>query len=307
MDRVNIIMATYQGEKYLREQLDSILQSEGVDYMISVFDDGSKDHTVNIVESYQSEHPDKIQFVQNKKNLGHFGNFMQGVVGNPFDYLMFCDQDDVWKPDKILKTLACMKQQEVKYSKETPLVVFTDATIVDENLQMLTPSFHQSGRLNTSNLDLAHMLMENKMMGCTMMLNQAMIQKVNELPTQARYHDWWLALIAAACGHIEYLPEQTMLYRQHGDNVVGNLSFLDYVKNRLNNISKQKHAIQETIRQAEELNRIYGKTLSKESKELLEHFVELGGSGFIRRRYLLLKYGFLKSGIVRNIGLFVLI
>lgn len=307
MDRVNIIMATYQGEKYIREQLDSILQSEGVEYMISIFDDGSKDHTVNIVESYQNEYPDKIQLVQNKKNLGHFANFMQGVIGNPYDYLMFCDQDDVWNPDKITKTYQFMKQQEVKHSQKTPLVVFTDATIVDENLKMLTSSFHQSGRLNTSKLDFAHMLMENKMMGCTMMLNQAMIQKVTELPTKARYHDWWVALIAAAFGHIEYLPEQTLLYRQHGDNVVGNLSFLDYVKNRLNSISKQRHALQETIWQAEELKRIYGKSIPKESKELLEQFVTLGEAGFIKRRYLLLKYGFVKSGVVRNIGLFILI
>lgn len=307
MEKVNIIIATYQGGKYIRQQLDSILASEDAEFMISIYDDGSKDDTAAIVEEYVKKYPDQVQFVRNAKNLGHLQNFLQGVVNNPYDYVMFCDQDDVWKPEKIMKTYRCMKEAESQQNEPMPLVVFTDAVIVDENLKELNPSFHQSSGLDTGKLDLAHLLMENKMMGCTMMLNRPLLDRITVLPEHARFHDWWIALIAAAYGKILYLPEGTMLYRQHGNNVVGNRSFRQYVLQRLANLKEQKKAINKLIDQAEEFYQIYQNTLSPQAKRLVEKFLSLRTSGYIKRRYLVLHYGFLKSGLVRNLGLLLIL
>lgn len=307
MDKINIIMATYQGEMYLPQQLDSLLQSTYTDYTISIYDDGSTDHTADIIRTYLERYPDKISFTQNQKNMGHRNNFLQGVIGSSYDYVMFCDQDDVWNVDKIEKTYRCMKLAEAENHSCCPVVVFTDAAIVDETLQPLHDSFHQSGGLDTSKLDLPHMLMENKMMGCTMMLNRAVIEKVTQFPKFARFHDWWIALIAAAYGRIVYLPEATMLYRQHGNNVVGNTSFPSYVKNRLSHLKEQRSAVTENIKQAEEFYRIYQESLPLESKKKIKAFLELGQAGFFKKRYLVLKYGFLKSGFTRNIGLLLIL
>lgn len=307
MDRVNIIMATYQGEKYIRQQLDSILESTYPDFVLSIYDDGSKDHTIEIIESYQKENPDKIQLYKNAKNMGHFRNFLQGVVDNPYDYVMFCDQDDVWKKDKIEVTYQCMKKAEAQQEGTCPIAVFTDATVVDETLRVTHDSFHQSGGLDTSKLDFPHMLMENKMMGCTMMLNRALIKKVTALPEQARFHDWWIALIAAAYGEIVYLPKATMLYRQHGHNVVGNTSFWHYVSNRIKNLKAQKKAISDTIGQAEAFYEMYQGSLPYQAKHQVKLFLSLKTAGFIKRRRIVLKNGFLKSGWTRNAGLMLIL
>lgn len=307
MDKINIIMATYQGEKYIRQQLDSILESTYTDYILSIYDDGSKDQTIEIIESYQKKYPDKIHLYKNVKNMGHFRNFLQGVVHTPYEYVMFCDQDDVWNSDKIEATYQCMKRAEAKHRNKLPIAVFTDATIVDEALQFKHESFHKSGGLDTSKLDFPHLLMENKMMGCTMMLNRALIEKVSFLPEQARFHDWWLALIAAAYGEVIYLPKATMLYRQHGNNVVGNASFGHYVTNRIKNLKAQKKAIAATIRQAEDFYDIYKDTLPSQAKQQVKQFISLKEVGFLQRRRIVLTNGFLKSGCTRNIGLMILL
>ena len=307
MEQVNIILATYQGEKYIKEQLDSILNSTFTDFIVSVYDDGSKDRTLEIVEGYVKKYPNRIQLFCNKSNQGHFNNFMQGVIANPHPYIMFCDQDDIWNSDKIKDTYECMIRAEKQHKEETPIAVFTDATVVDENLNVLNESFHKAGNLDTKLLDLPHMLMENKIMGCTMMMNRALIEKVVSLPKQARFHDWWLALIAAAYGKIIYLPKATMKYRQHGNNVVGNVSFAQYIRNRVQNLSKQRKAIKETIQQAEDFYSMYENSLPDNAKHMVQQFAAMKTAGFIKRRQIVLKNKFFKTGLVRNLGLMFLL
>lgn len=307
MNRIHIIMATYNGENYVSQQIESILNSEGVDVFVTVYDDGSKDATLDIVKKFVEKDPGRIELIQNEKNMGLTRNFLQGLLTEKFDYVMFSDQDDVWKPDKVKKTYDFMRQTESKESKNQPIVVFTDAVIVDETLKEINPSFHRSGGYDTTKLDFAHMLMENKMMGCTMMLNRAVTQKVNALPEHARYHDWWLALIASCYGKIAYLKEGTILYRQHGNNIVGDVSYGSYVKKRMRALKQQKSAIEETIGQARELYEMYGDDMPDASRKILKDFVQLSDAGWFKRRRLLFKHGFFKSGFARNIGLLLII
>ena len=220
---------------------------------------------------------------------------------------MFCDQDDVWMPDKIERTLNYMRQMEKKYGKRIPAAVFTDVRVVDENLMQLYRSFYAVGRLNTKKLDLPHILMENKMIGCTVMMNEALVSRIETLPEHARYHDWWIAILAAAFGHIGYYPEATMYYRQHGNNVVGTGDYRDYVRNRAATLRQQKEALLKCQLQAEDFYRIYQTALDKRAARTIREFAALHERAWLVRRWKLLRYGYFKTGLLRNIGVMLLL
>ena len=129
MAEIGIILATYNGEKYLREQLDSILSNTFKDYEIHICDDGSTDGTIAIAKEYAEKYP-QITVWQNEKNQGYTGNFLKAVQRETAPYFMFCDQDDIWKPDKIEVTYRAMKEAEG--TENQPVLVFTDAESYDD-------------------------------------------------------------------------------------------------------------------------------------------------------------------------------
>ena len=309
MSTVAIVMATYNGEKYVAEQMDSILASSYQDFELFVFDDGSKDNTIAILREYEQENPSKIHVYQNKVNLGLTANFLQGLCKTTMDYIMFCDQDDYWKPNKIAITLKRMRHMEAQTSKEIPMVAFTDAIVVDQDLCVIEESFFRSSQLNPRKTDLPHILMENKLIGCTVMLNGALRKVIQSyrLPLKARYHDWWVALIAASMGKICFINEGTLLYRQHGGNVVGEVGFFKYLQSRITAPHNQKEVLVMLMNQAEELLELYGDLISAENQRIIRCFADLNKANYIKRRMLLLQYGFFKTGIIRNVGLMFLI
>ncbi len=309
MSTVAIVMTTYNGEKYIEEQIKSILSSSYLDFELFIFDDGSKDSTLSILEHYKETYPDKINIVRNEQNYGVTMNFIQALAKMTTDYIMFSDQDDVWLPNKIGVSLKRMKHMEAQFSKEHPIAVFTDAQVVDQKLSTINPSFFGSGHLDPRKTDLAHLLMENKLIGCTVMVNAALRRKLqgNRLPLHARYHDWWVALIAASFGKIGFVEESTLLYRQHGNNMVGDSGFASYLKNRLSTLEKQREALTALYRQADEFLSIYGGQLSEDNRDILRSFSALKDLGFMKKRIAVVRNGFLKSGLVRNIGLLLIL
>jgi len=309
MDMVTIVMTTYNGEKYVGEQIDSILSASYHDILLYIYDDGSKDNTVPILKEYERQFPDKIHVYQNEVNLGVTNNFLHAVYQTTTDYVMLCDQDDVWKADKIALTLKRMRHMECQRGKDTPMAVFTDAIVVDQDLNVLKDSFFKSGHLNPTKIDLPHLLMENKLIGCTVMINSSLrkILQSHSLPEKARFHDGWLALIATSFGRIGYINEGTLLYRQHGGNIVGNTGFLFYFKNRITSLRKQKEALLSLQHQAGEFSAIYDDLLTEEKRIIINQFANLSKLGFIKRRRQILYYGFLKTGIIRNIGLMFIV
>ena len=308
MSMVSIVMTTYNGEKYIAEQIDSILASSFQDIEINIFDDGSRDGTVSILREYEKRYLNKIHVYQNKENLGVTKNFLKAVGRTRSDYIMFCDQDDYWKPDKIAVTLKRMRHMEAQVGKDVPIAVFTDAKVVDEELNTIDQSFFKSGRLDPTKTDLPHLLMENKLIGCTIMFNSALRKIIEEyeIPENAKFHDWWVGLIAASLGKIGYVNQSTLLYRQHGNNVVGNSSFLTYIKDRVMSLQQQKKSLRILQLQAEEFLSIYGNLLEEDKRSIIRRFADLGKVNFIKRRIYMLRYGYLKSGIIRNIGLMLL-
>lgn len=303
---ISIIMAVYNGEKYLAEQIDSILQGSYQDFMIHIFDDGSTDGSREVISQYAQKHPQRITPHFNEKNQGVIKNFLGGLQAQEADYYMFCDQDDVWLPEKLQHTLEHMQRRE-KLDSKKPIAVFGDAKMVDGELNELHPSFQRQSGYRTDHLDLGHMLMENKLIGCTVMINHKLKALLADYPEQMRMHDWWIALVAAAFGEISYLDEPLLLYRQHGNNVVGGASQSDYRKDRISKLGKQREVLYQTCAQAAAFLDVYSDRLGTEQKKIIQAFATLPEVNWFARRCRLFRYGFWKSGIVRNVGVLLVI
>ena len=219
---IDILLATYNGEKYLKQQIDSILAQSNRNWQLSIRDDGSSDGTVKIIKDYVAKHPDKIRLIEDGcGRLGpalNFGKLLEQAAGN---YVMFSDQDDIWLPNKIDLTLNAMRASEKNYPN-MPLLVHTDLKVVDAELKPIADSLWNHNKIcpDTGN-DLKKLIYHNVVTGCAVMINRKAVEISIPIPPQARLHDWWIALNVAKYGKIIYTSTPTVLYRQHSQNIIG--------------------------------------------------------------------------------------
>ncbi|MBR1426940.1 MAG: glycosyltransferase family 2 protein [Paludibacteraceae bacterium] len=223
---IHILMSTYNGERYLREQLDSIIGQTCADWRLFVRDDGSTDGTVALLQEYAERLPERIILHRdNEPQLGAMRSFERLLAEHEgADYYMFADQDDVWLPDKVALTLRAMQEQEAALGTGTPLVVHTDLRVVDEQLRPIAPSFWQFGGIHPEILDtnIHYLAICNSVTGCAMMMNGAARTAVLPFNPHVFMHDAWIGIrVLDAGGRVVPVPQATMLYRQHGDNVCG--------------------------------------------------------------------------------------
>lgn len=304
-EQVHIVLATYNGERFLREQMDSVLAQTYENITVEVCDDGSTDGTAAIVREYEAQ-DERVKLHLNPHNLGYVKNFLEGVKRCTAPYVMLCDQDDIWQKDKVEKTLLAMQKGEKKMAGK-PVLVFTDAVNFDSHTGEELGFFHETSHLDVKKVDTAHLFMENKCIGCTMMMNRAILPYLKELPEEIRVHDWWLALICSHFGTIEYVPQATLRYRQHEENQIGGSSYTGYLKKRLTHIREQRRTLVQTYRQGAAFLRIFGEQMDRQQRVVAENFAGMEQTGFFGRRYRILRYGYKKSGLFRNIGLFLLV
>lgn len=303
---IEILLATYNSEKYLPDQLDSLFEQTFGDWHLTVQDDGSTDKTVEILRKYAAVYPEKMTVHVNEKNLGGAKyNFYDLLLKADADYAMTCDHDDVWLPDKIERTLAAMKDLEVQNGTDVPLLVHTDLTVVDEQQNVVAASMFFQQQLDARRTSLQELLVQNMVTGCTAMVNQALLAQLpRSIPTNMIMHDWWLALVAAAFGAIGFVKEPTILYRQHGDNEVGakNTRKLGYNAKRAAKFVEARRAISDTYLQAADFAVLYGDKLRPAARELVQVYAEMGGYGKLKRIRTLRKYNFWKNTPTRRMG-----
>ena len=219
--RIAILMSTYNGEKFIAEQIDSLMDQTYMDWTLYVRDDSSIDGTVNMLKKYQNTFTN-IVFLEDKQNLGACGSFMKLLKSVDADYYMFCDQDDVWLPNKVQRTLYEMQRVECE-SDYAPVAVCTDLAIVDYDLKVIEPSMWRFSGLYPQYLkEWKYLQVCNIFTGCTMMINQAAKRLCMKDSSKAKMHDSWIGLnVAANGGCIVPIEEQLILYRQHSANVLG--------------------------------------------------------------------------------------
>lgn len=306
MSQIHIVIATYNGQMYIREQLESVLANNYKDISIEVCDDGSTDGTIGIVKEYVDNYPN-ITLHENPQNLGYTMNFLEGIRRSTSPYIMLCDQDDIWHEDKIEKTYERMRGFEKENGESVPLLVFTDAMNFDSGSGENLGSFHKNSHLDIKKMDTAHIFMENKCIGCTVMVNAAVLNYLSVLPKEIRVHDWWLALICSNFGKISYIAETTLQYRQHSGNMIGGSGFAEYLKKRITNLHRQREAIRETFAQGEAFYKIFGAELPEAKQKIAQQFAQMSHTGALGRRMKMMRFGFCKSGLIRNIALFLLV
>lgn len=308
--RVQILLATYNGGSYIEEQLISLFNQTYQDFEVLIRDDGSKDNTLEIVSQYQKKYPNRIHLISdNQKGLGPSGNFCELMKHSTADYIMFCDQDDIWLPYKIEITLNKMLELE-KNEIDVPILVHSDLKIVDENLKVLKESMSQAQKLCSNKNEFNQLLIQNNITGCTMMINKCLKEIASSVPKEAIMHDWWLGLVASSVGTIGYIDQALILYRQHGRNDVGAqvYNFNNIIKKiNKNGLDKAKLSINKTIKQAEAFYSLYCKFIKETEKDILVNFMNIKKYSKIKRLSILYKYKLYKIGTVRNLVLICII
>lgn len=224
-----ILMSTYNGERYIREQIDSILAQRNVDIKLFIRDDGSSDSTVEIINEYAAEN-DNVVFINKDdiKNVGVMKSFMtllQYAYQQPaIDYFAFADQDDFWLPDKIIAAVTMLEQQE---NNEHGKLYYSNKTFVDSKLNFISQEnivFYN---------DFYEIFWRNFASGCTMVFDRVLSDyALKSFPEYKLFiHDNWTYRVAKMISAvIVFDTESYMLYRQHGKNVVGADNFLFYQK-----------------------------------------------------------------------------
>ena len=305
---VAICMATYNGAPYLEEQIESILHQTYQDWVLFIRDDGSSDGTVEIIRRYTAEYEDKIILITAPSLSGggakqNFASILSWVSRKDcFRYFMFADQDDVWLAGKIEKSLQLMQRQESGGS--VPVLVHTDLRVVDQNLATLGDSFWDYQALNPEIRDLRHLLIQNNVTGCTILINKALNDLLDLQNEAVVMHDWWIALTASAFGKILCLREATILYRQHGVNTVGTtrVNALWYIIRCLLGRCSVRECCEAATTQAKAFLNVYEDRLDQEQIRIVRTFADLYTYNKLERLETVCRESFWKQNWIQRMG-----
>lgn len=288
--KVTIVLTTYNGERFLADQIRSIQEQTYTDWQLLIRDDGSTDATAEIIRQFQAE-DERISFINDGEveNLGVIKSFHRLIHHQEADFYFFSDQDDVWLPDKLQM---CLDEAQ-HYSVETPLLVYTDLKVVDEQLRVQSESMIRS-QSHHANTQLLQELTENTVTGGVAMMNHRLAQMWTKTEG-ILMHDWYLALLASALGHLVYIDQPGELYRQHGNNVLGARTLSKRMKKWMRpHVLFQVYwdLIKASQKQAAYL---LAYPLSTEDRELVEAFVTVMEKPFLERYKTLKTYGLRKN------------
>lgn len=282
---VSVVMATYNGEKYLAKQLDSVLSQTLKPAEIIVCDDNSTDSTAKILTHYQQDQ--KLNYEVNPARLGLIRNFKKSVSLAKGDYIALSDQDDEWMPEKLAQTVSLLKEIE---EPELPCLVYSDLLYVDEQGDILNNSFRSEYGQDKYQHNLQTLLFSNFVTGCTIVMNKKMASYFAEMPDNVRFHDEWIALVAFTFGKTASIDKPLVRYRRHANNLsIANdtkprnrfMSVVNQLKTALNGkddfLETQFGIIKRFYQQ-------YAKDMSIEKKAFFDDFLRLENKSYITKK-----------------------
>ncbi len=303
-DKIAILLASYNGETYIAEQIESLLAQTETGWELFVHDDGSTDRTSEILRCYEARYPDRIHILEGLPCGGVKDNFFRMMRDVRVPYVMFCDQDDVWLPQKVELTRREMKRLESKHGGEKPLLVFTDLCVTDECLNSIAERLSVYQKLDPQRTKAKDIMIQNVITGCTVMINRALAKLAARTENTSRIimHDWWCALIGASFGAVSYVDQALVLYRQHGGNSMGakNLNSLRYLTEQIRRPADIRNSLEATQHQAA----LFAETFPA-ADAIFREYGELSGKKKAERLHFYAKNGIWKSGWQRNLGLLV--
>jgi glycosyltransferase involved in cell wall biosynthesis len=297
--KISVVIATYNGERYLEQQLQSILNQTLKPAEIIVCDDVSADGTVAILEKYKQE--GKLNYIVNANQLGLIDNFKKAVsLAAEGNYVALSDQDDEWLPEKLAQSAALLQKTE---NPELPCMVYTDLMLIDQNNKVLNPSFRNELGQDKYQHNLETLVYGNFVNGCTMLMNPVLTKLFADIPNNVRLnHDGWIALSAFTFGKTASIPTAQVRYRKHDNNL--SIAANTKPRNRFRSVSNE---IIEALKgnkgflspQFETVSRfydLYQKEITADKRQVFERFLNLK-----HKPYLFKKLAFAK--IVRKFGL----
>lgn len=277
---IDVLLATYRPDPaMLKAQIDSIRAQRGVE--------------VNVIRR------------EDESGEGACANFAALLAESRADYAAFSDQDDVWLEDKLSREMEKMRELEARYGKDTPLLVFSDAKVVDANLNLLDESLFHRTKIDPRRLLPRQLILQNVANGNTMLMNAALVRKASPIPQEAFMHDHWIMLVASVFGQMACLREPTLLYRQHGRNVLGGAKVgPGYFWHRFRQgRAALRHRLYGNIREVE----AFVERFDERAPKAFRNIVGIGDSPWPVRAWLLLRNRIFKNGFLRNLGtLFVI-
>lgn len=297
--RVAILLSTYNGERFLEQQLDSLLGQSHDNFIVVLRDDCSTDSTSSILQRYSDAYPELFHRVADDGcNRGPSGSFSllceyllseSATLGFDRDNIIacFCDQDDVWAPNKIELSLRALLVAEAG-DKSKPVLVHTDLRVVDASLQPIAESFVGYQGLEIERHAFAHLAVSNLVTGCTACFNGALLRVALPVPKRAIMHDWWLAMVAAGFGELVFLEDTPIAYRQHGGNAVGakpmkTVPGATGLLARVFALEHNEHLV-EVAQQAREFSRSFGSRLSFAQRKALFYCARMNTQSALAQR-----------------------
>ena len=301
---VAILLATYNGERFIGEQLSSIAAQTHEDWALWVSDDGSSDKTLQLVAEFSERNPGKVHLLPEHAPTGgscqNFFHLMKNVPKD-YEYYAFCDQDDYWHPQKIEKTLGALEQ--LGCDDSTPALAFCDAKVVDAERNVMGESFFAYTGVNPNNVELRQLLVQNPISGAEVIANRALVELASGASSLENIdmHDQWLGLVAATFGKIAHVDEALFDYRQHGNNQVGAKKMsLATVGDKAKIATESLHKKEA---QAARLVAEYGSKMGSNDLQLCRTFSAISTMPKAQRLRWRKANGIEMNGTMRNIGL----
>lgn len=217
MQNVDIAMATYNGERFIAEQLLSIQKQTYPYWTLYISDDASTDNTIKIIKDFAST-DSRIKLINTERQGGVVNNFNKALLATDAEYVLLSDQDDYWPEQRVVDLLNFIMHKP----QDKVAMAFSDLTLVNESLKVISKSFYKSRAIEpTKNSDCSDLIWQCSVYGCSVIMNRKLLDKCLPVPQGITMHDNWLALNAATESGLFFYDRQTILYRQHDNNVIG--------------------------------------------------------------------------------------
>lgn len=297
--QIDILLATYNGARFLPEQLQSLLDQTHRDWRLIVRDDGSTDGSLELVKDWAAQNGVNLKVLDDGLgNLGACGSFGKLLEATDAPYFACCDQDDVWLPAKLESMLKALRQAEATSGTDTPLLAYSDLVVVNEKLEEIAPSFRAYCSIGSvpPATPIRKILIHNVVTGCAAMGNNAIARVACPIPDGARMHDWWLALVACEFGQMVDVPEALILYRQHGKNTMGALRLdlmgilLRFIRNPVRILKQRTGIVVAEKEQSRAFHLSFADRLDSYSRELTGGYGSLDERNAIYRRLFVMKH-----------------
>lgn len=302
-----LLLATYNSERYLAELLESLVNQTHDDFVLVVSDDGSRDATLDIIAAFapRFRHPPRLleHAAPSGSAMMNFARLLEAATA---DYVLLVDHDDIWHPDKVASGLAQLRGVEAQRGATHPVLAHGDLRVIDGAGDVSRPSFWAMKQIDPAcSHSLRRTLIHASVVGCTTTMNRALVQACLPIPRDAVMHDWWISLIAAACGTVVFDPVPHIDYRIHGSNVsnpreasasaaMGEANYRAVMQQKLAVRARQAAALAERL-----------EATTPDAAALARQFAQLPEIGFVARRLSILRHGFLFPGVWRNLALAV--